>query len=127
MILYRNCRLEVANPFLIGANLHFRGCHFTYWEAEIVFGVLYRKGGTPKKGVTLASREISWSFIHVLRPAALVAQPLDPPYRATRHRHTYRTYVFQVLQGIAPCPPKFALSQPEGGGWQRTSQLELPG
>ena len=34
----------------------------------------------------------------------LVAQPLDPPYRARGYRSTYRTYVFQVLQGIALYP-----------------------
>ena len=42
----------------------FGGCQFTCWrvpiyilEAEIVFGVLYRKGVIPKKGGTLGSRE----------------------------------------------------------------------
>ena len=42
----------------------FGGCQFTFWrvpiyilEAEIVLGVLYRKGVIPKKGGTLASRE----------------------------------------------------------------------
>ena len=42
----------------------FGGCHFTVWrvpiyilEAEIVLGVLYRKGVIPKKGGTLDSRE----------------------------------------------------------------------
>ena len=42
----------------------FGGCQFTFWrvpiyilEAEIVLGVLYRKGVSPKKGGTLDSRE----------------------------------------------------------------------
>ena len=55
--LYKNCRLEVAN-------LHFGGCQFTFWrvsiyilEAEIVLGVLYRKGVIPKKVGTLGSCE----------------------------------------------------------------------
>ena len=41
-------------------------CQFRFWrtsfcilEAEIVLGVLYRKGRTPKKGGTLASPQIS--------------------------------------------------------------------
>ena len=50
----KNCRLEVANPFLEGADLHFGGCQFTFWrlpiymlEAEIAANLLYRKGGKP--------------------------------------------------------------------------------
>ena len=46
----------------------------------------------------------------------LVAQPLDPPYRATGYRYTYRTYVFQVLQGMPLYPLKLALSQLRGEG-----------
>ena len=49
VFLYKNCRLEL-----------FGGCQFTFWrapiyilEAEIVLGVLYRKGVIPKKGGTL--------------------------------------------------------------------------
>ena len=59
VFLYKNCSLEVAN-------LHFGGRRFTFWrapiyilEAEIVLGVLYRKGVIPKKGGTLGSREDS--------------------------------------------------------------------
>ena len=33
-----------------------------------------------------------------------MAQPLDPPYRALGYSYTYRTYVFQVSQGIALYP-----------------------
>ena len=40
-----------------GVNLHFGGCQFTILEAEIVLGVLYRKGVIPKKGGTLDSRD----------------------------------------------------------------------
>ena len=36
----------------------------------------------------------------------LLVQPLDPPpYRAIGYSYTYRTYVFQVSQGIALYPP----------------------
>ena len=45
-----------------------------------------------------------------------MAQPLDPTYRAIGYSYTYSTYVFQVSQGIALHPPKFAPSQPRGGG-----------
>ena len=45
----------------------FGGCQFAFWrasicilEAEIVLGVLYRKGVIPKKGGTLASRDLPW-------------------------------------------------------------------
>ena len=55
-----------------------------------------------------------------------MAQPLDPPYRAIGYSYTYRTYVFQVSQGIALYPPKFALSLPRGGGGRGVSQLKLP-
>ena len=58
--LYKNCRLEVAN-------LYFGGCRFTFWrvpiyilEAEIVLGVLYRKGVIPRKGGTLDSLSPLW-------------------------------------------------------------------
>ena len=55
VILDKNWRLEVAD-------LHFGGCQFTFWrvpsyilEAEIFLGVLYRKGGNPKRGVLWVS------------------------------------------------------------------------
>ena len=45
----------------------FGECQFTFWrvpiyilEAEIVLGVLYRKGVIPKKGGTLASRVMTF-------------------------------------------------------------------
>ena len=47
-------------------------------------------------------------------------------YRAIGYSYTYRTYVFQVSQGIALYSPKFALSQPMGRRWQGVSQLKLP-
>ena len=52
----KNCRLEVANPFLEGVNLHFGGCQFTFWRLKLSWGC-YRKGVIPKKGGTLAFRE----------------------------------------------------------------------
>ena len=59
---------------------------------------------------------------------SLVAQPLDPPYRAIGNRYTYRTCVFQVPQGITlyPPPPQICPIAAEGGGWQEVSQLKLP-
>ena len=53
-----------------------------------------------------------------------------PPIALVGYSYTYRTYVFQVSQGIAlyPPPPKkkhLPLSQPRGGGWQGVSQLKL--
>ena len=43
---------------------------------------------------------------HVSTCACLVAQPLDPPYRAIGYSYTYRSYVFQVSQAMPPeiCP-----------------------
>ena len=60
---------------------------------------------------------------------ALVAQRLDPPYRAIGYSYTYRTYVFQVSQGIALFPPKLALLQPRRGGGKgyRSSSCPLQG
>ena len=46
----------------------------------------------------------------------LSGQTARPPYRAIGYRYTYRTYVFQVSQGIALYPLKLALSQPRGEG-----------
>ena len=57
---------------------------------------------------------------------SLVAQPLDPPYRARGYRYTYRTYVFQVSQGIGLVPPQICPIAAEGTGWQGVSQLKLP-
>ena len=59
----------------------------------------------------------------------LVAQRCHPPYRAIGYSYTYRTYVFQVSQGIALNPPRFALSQPRGGGGRgyRSSSCPLQG
>ena len=61
--------------------------------------------------------------------STLVAQPLDPPCRAIGYRYTYRTYVFEVSQGIALYPPKFVLSLPrgEGGRGYRSSSCALEG
>ena len=49
--------MEVANPFLEGVNLQFGGVPIYILEAEIVLGVLYRKGVIPKKGGTLDFRD----------------------------------------------------------------------
>ena len=35
IILDKDCRLEVANPFLEGVNLHFRGCQFTFGRMKL--------------------------------------------------------------------------------------------
>ena len=57
-------------------------------------------------------------------PVTLVAQPLDPRYHAIGYRYTYRSYVFQVSQGIALYPPQSSYhSRVEG--WQRILQLKL--
>ena len=45
-----------------------------------------------------------------------MVQPLDPPYRAIGYSSSYRTYVFQVSQGITLYPLKLAPSQPRGEG-----------
>ena len=64
-----------------------------------------------------------------------MAQPLDPPYRAIGysyiyraigHSYTYRACVFQVSQGIALYPSRFALSQPGGGGGRGCRSLGCP-
>ena len=64
-----NCRGEISVYFYTklqigGRQSLFGGCQFTFWrvpiyilEAEIVLGVLYRKGVIPKKGGTLGSRQ----------------------------------------------------------------------
>ena len=46
----KNCRLEVANPFLEGADLHFGGCQFTFWRLTLSWGVLHKKGEETQKG-----------------------------------------------------------------------------
>ena len=35
-----------------------------------------------------------------------MVQPLDPPYRATGYRYTYRTYVSQGIAGYRAIPPE---------------------
>ena len=55
----------------------------------------------------------------------LVAQLLDPPYRAIGYRYTYHTYVFQVSQGITLYPPKLWPIAAKWGVWQGVSQLKL--
>ena len=56
-----------------------------------------------------------------------MAQPLDPHHRAIGYSYTYRTYVFQVSQGIAlHPPPRICPIAAEGRGWQGVSQLKLP-
>ena len=47
------------------------------------------------------------------------------PYRATGHHYTYRTYVFEVSQGIA-LHPRISSIAIEGRGRQRVSQLKPP-
>ena len=49
MVLNKNCRLEVANPFLEGADLHFGGCQFTFWRLKLSWGCFIEKGGNPKR------------------------------------------------------------------------------
>ena len=40
----QNCRLEVANPFLEGVNLHFGGCQFAFWRPKLSWGCFIEKG-----------------------------------------------------------------------------------
>ena len=49
VVLYKNCRLEVANPFLEGPNLHFGGWQFTFWRLKLSWGCFIEKGGNPKR------------------------------------------------------------------------------
>ena len=51
VFLYKNCRLEVANPFLEGVNLHFEGCQFTFWRPKLSWGCFIEKGRSPKRVV----------------------------------------------------------------------------
>ena len=76
----KNCRLEVANPFLEGVNFAFWRVPMYILEAKIVLGVLYRKGVIPKKGGTLDFRECALCacmqlneplHVHCLEPAPL--------------------------------------------------------
>ena len=55
-----------------------------------------------------------------------ILQPLDPPYRATGYRYTYRTYVFQGIARYRAIPPEIGPITAEGRGWQGVSQLKLP-
>ena len=56
VVLYKNCRSEVANPILEG-DLHFRGCQFGFWSPNCLGWGGSRKGGKPKKVGTLGSRD----------------------------------------------------------------------
>ena len=51
VFLYKACRLEVSNSLFEGTNLHFGGCHFTFWRLKLSWGCLFEKGGSPKSGV----------------------------------------------------------------------------
>ena len=55
---------------------------------------------------------------------------LDPPYRATGYRYTYRTCVLSGIGGVSsfnpPPPPQIGPIAPEERGWQGVSQLKLP-
>ena len=66
MVLYKNCRSEVANPFLEGADLHFGGCQFAFWRLKLSWGCFKEKGGGPKKGGTLGSR--NWTKFRKILP-----------------------------------------------------------
>ena len=53
--IQRTCRLDSVNPSLVGINLHFGGCRFAFWRLKLSWGCCFiEKGGTPKKGGTLA-------------------------------------------------------------------------
>ena len=61
-----------------GRQSHFGGCQFIFWrvpiyilEAEIVLGLLYRKGVIPKTGGILASREPSLRPQHIINSGFL--------------------------------------------------------
>ena len=58
-----------------------------------------------------------------------MVQPPDPPFRTIGYSYSYRTYVFQVSQGIALYRLKLALSQPrgEGGRGYRSSSCPQEG
>ena len=51
VFLYKNCRLEVANPFLEGVNWHFGGWQFTCWRLKLSWGCFPEKGWSPKRVV----------------------------------------------------------------------------
>ena len=50
VVLYKNCRVEVANPFLEGADFTFWRVPIYILEAEIVLGLLYGEWGETQKG-----------------------------------------------------------------------------
>ena len=43
-ISIEKCRLEVANPFLEGVNLHIGGRQFTFWRPKLSWGCFIEKG-----------------------------------------------------------------------------------
>ena len=54
----------------------------------------------------------------------LVAQPLDPPYRAIGYSYTYRIYVFRYRK-VSRCTPQIRPIAAEGRGGRGLSQLKL--
>ena len=46
----QKCRLEFANLFSEGANVHFGGCQFTFWRLKLSWGCFIEKAGAPKEG-----------------------------------------------------------------------------
>ena len=80
VFLYKNCRLEVANPFLEGVNLHFGGCQFTFWRLKLSWGCFIEKGWYPKRVVlwfsathARALRDLTSRFCTSHRIAACIA------------------------------------------------------
>ena len=88
---HTNCRGEVSVYFYTKtadwrSPILFGGCQFTFWrapiyilEAEIVLGVLYRKGVIPKKGGTLGSRERFQIICNASPAGECLSPPVLPP------------------------------------------------
>ena len=86
VFLYKNCRLEVANPFLEGVNLHFGGRQFTFWRPKLSWGCFIEKGRSPKRVVFwIPASRIAWQLYYCESTPPLNNPPFELPDKHTAY------------------------------------------
>ena len=114
---YAKTRLEVANPFWAGVNLHFGGCQFTFWRPKMSWGCFIERGD-PQKGWYFGFPRSVWrpqSRYTMSRTECRIKFPQNQRCRAKIALHPHKSRC-RTFSGPPPPPSHFPVSLTAGPG-----------